>query len=631
MMKRLIALLLACLLLVGCTPAPIEETTLPSQTQETTLPMVEPTEPSGTYDPDSKIEADTNGAVRAYPLGIADVYAFSCMGDDIVIFSGIEKTKMTRLSGENLFVTASLEVDTFLSPDMGGISISDKGIVYYDGESCELVMLNSELQKYSTVAMPEDMIGIPIISDDRRFAYYCTENEVRELTIETGISRVLKEVSYPDQSVEKLLLNGSVLCCNLWDEDYRFTTIFLSVENGQVLWEGESDFYVSGKKDNWYATTNEGTMTGFVYGDADGNERMLIPSDYSASGFFVDDANLLVVESYAQDYSFVTLECYDLSNGKRISSVSIEEEYVGNFVAGSDSRVLYMLSDNFRDADHVLYRWDIDALPTGDDTDYSCEYFNKNNPDEDGLSQCREEAERIGELYGVKIHIGDDATRTQPWDYDMTAEYQVPVVQEALATLEQLLSVFPEGMLADAAWSTADGYIHICIVRTLTGSAETGSLDSADGIHFFDGDNSYIALAVGSLMDQTFYHEMFHALETRLLSASSALYDWEYLNPEDFTYDYDYVQNQTREDFQYLDDENRYFIDMYSMSFPKEDRARVFEYSMIEFGESFFTSEPMQAKLLAICKAIRKAYDLKKYEQTLPWEQYLNESLAYTK
>ena len=48
-------------------------------------------------------------------------------------------------------------------------------------------------------------------------------------------------------------------------------------------------------------------------------------------------------------------------------------------------------------------------------------------------------------------------------------------------------------------------------------------------------------------------------------------------------------------------------------------------------NESYFRSEVMQAKLMQICIGLREAFGLKKSGETFLWEQYLKESLAYTK
>ena len=51
---------------------------------------------------------------------------------------------------------------------------------------------------------------------------------------------------------------------------------------------------------------------------------------------------------------------------------------------------------------------------------------------------------------------------------------------------------------------------------------------------------------------------------------------------------------------------------------------------MTEGNESLFRCETMQAKLRTLCEGIRKAFGLRKSPDTFLWEQYLEESLAYT-
>lgn len=629
MMKRLFALLLACLLLVGCTPAPIEETTVPTQTEQT-LPPAEPTEPSGAYDPGSEIEANTDGAVRAYPLAYEQAYAIACMGDDLLVFSEVYPTKLVVLSGDNLFETASVQLSESIFPGDRHVNISEKGIMYYSEQTNELVTLDTTLKEIGRTELPEIPVNAPVISADRKFIYYCTQDGIREYSMENGFSRLIKELSYETQALETLLLNGTVLCCNIWDEDGRFSTLYLSTENGKILWEGESDFYLHGYGDTWYCVASEGTMSAYVFGDADNNARMLIPRDYSAGGTFLEAGNCLITENYEADNADITVEYYDLDTGKCLSTLYLPDAgYVGNFCTRQGEHLVYFLGNNYEEDAPTVYRWDVDMLPSGDETDYSSPHYTLEYPDTDGLGECRAYADEIGAKYGVHILIGEEATKVQPWDYVISAEYQVPVVRQSLERLDQALSVYPEGMLKDAAWSTPDQVIYIGIARSLNGSVESGSLNSAVGIQFFDDDgNTYVSLAVGWNLEQTLYHELYHAMENRLMSASAALYDWEYLNPDGFDYDYDYVANQYRTDTTYVDDDDRYFIDLYSMSFPREDRARILEYAMIPEGADYFDSEPMQKKLLALCTAMREAFGLKKSTETFLWEQYLNQSLA---
>ena len=76
----------------------------------------------------------------------------------------------------------------------------------------------------------------------------------------------------------------------------------------------------------------------------------------------------------------------------------------------------------------------------------------------------------------------------------------------------------------------------------------------------------------------------------------------------------------------YLTPERRAFVDSYSMSFPVEDRARIFENAMLPGKEDLFQTDTMQAKLRAICQGIRESYDLP--QEPCLWEQYLQQPMA---
>ena len=64
------------------------------------------------------------------------------------------------------------------------------------------------------------------------------------------------------------------------------------------------------------------------------------------------------------------------------------------------------------------------------------------------------------------------------------------------------------------------------------------------------------------------------------------------------------------------------------MTFPHEDRCRLFVNAVLEGNESLFTTDAMQAKLKRMCQGIRESYGYEKNGKTYIWEQYLNTSLA---
>ena len=107
-MKRFLLTVLACLMLCGC-GGEAPETTASTQPRED----VAPTELSGSYLPDSKIEQASNGAVRAYPQTAENIRAIRVMGDNLLVFSGNETTTLSLLTGENLFHAAEIQLDIF--------------------------------------------------------------------------------------------------------------------------------------------------------------------------------------------------------------------------------------------------------------------------------------------------------------------------------------------------------------------------------------------------------------------------------------------------------------------------------------------------------------------------------------
>ena len=76
---------------------------------------------------------------------------------------------------------------------------------------------------------------------------------------------------------------------------------------------------------------------------------------------------------------------------------------------------------------------------------------------------------------------------------------------------------------------------------------------------------------------------------------------------------------------------NRYFTDVIAMSFPTEDRARLFANALMDDNAQMFEASPIQKKLRAICIAIREAYDYQKDTQIFTWEQYLAKPIAPSK
>lgn len=620
-MKRItVFLLLLCLLLCGCAEEVPEITTAPTQQQTEAAEYIEPT---GLYDPDSEIEALTGGAVRAYPLSAQACTGFAVMGTDVIVFAGTECTTIRKLSGGELYESAAAETALALSLADPSTQVTDKGVSYFDYESREMVLLDTSLREISRVKLPADLIGAPVMSADRKVMYYCTPDAIRAYDMEAGFSRLVKQIENPAQYIQGLLMEDTVLMLCVKDPDGLTVeqTLFVSAETGETLSQLDESIHVSTYGDGFFTVLQEGAMQAMVYG-TENWQKMLLPAQvFPAQRWYLESRNAALIW-----WDTGSLEYYDLESGRMTATVTMEGMTPVAAAAAPEAQQVYLLCSTNEGI--MLCLWDISMTPCTDETVYTGPRYTLEDPDTAGLEKCKELAQQIGQKHGIEVLIGTDAAAVQPWEYALEAEYQVPMILLELEKLDRLLDSYPESFLSTAAKGTESGVMRICLVRRITGTPESGYMAQMNGASFWVDENVYAAIAVGQTTDQSFYHTIFHVLETRIMSKSKYCYEWDKHNPEGFAYDYDYTANQSRQDHQYLEGENRAFIDMYSMSFPREDRATIMAYAMTEGNESLFEAEILQQKLLAICQGIRKAFGLEKSSEVYIWEQYLDEPLA---
>ncbi len=624
-MKRLFALLLAlALLLCGCVRLP--QPTDPSTEPTTESRPVEPVDQGpdfGLYNPDSTVEDLTDGAVREYTLPHEHTYAVLPVWDGLLTFSGDENTTLDFYREDEAAVSVTLS-NAYLSVGSTTLRITDSGIIYYDYESNAVVTLGKDLKETSRVELTVEIPTTPVLSLDGQKIYYFDDVSLRCLDLTTGVSRLLKESTFADQEAWALHFDGTVLECFLYDMDTS-ETIYVSTENGETLSSVTNSPFLTTEGERYFAECWESGLCRYIFGSRGGEPQCLIPNLQDPVVYPLANRNGALFCSADDDG--VTAEYYDLENGNRIGSVRLAgiEMLLG---AVSDDSAVWLLAQTREDETATLYLWEPTLSPTGDTASYISPYYTSLDPDTDGLEALEKQAKELGDRYDLRIRIWEDALKIQPSDYSFELEYLTELYRRDLAVLETALSQFPEGFLKKLGRQSENGKITLSLVRSINGSNDLGSLTSADGVHFWNDGSVYIGLAMGNILEQTLYHELFHSIDSVVLTETLAYDFWDSLNPEGFEYDYDYVANQYRQDDQYLEEDTRSFIDMYSMSFPKEDRARIMEYAMLPGQEHLFVSDTMQAKLSTLCKGIREAFGLKKYAQPLPWEQYLEKPLV---
>lgn len=610
-MKRWLGLLVLLCLLCGC--APESQTSTDGNTLSTVMPTEQP-EP-GLYDPENRIEMQTGGAVRAYPLGSLTCRGLATMGSDLLLFG---EDTLTLLAGENLTEAVTVTAENLPLPGSGMIQIHADGAAYYDSEKHEVVFLSAGLREYGRLRLSDVPTGGAYLTPDWKKLYYCTAEGVRVLDLDTGISRTLKAQETGRQSISGGFANGAVLRCDMTLTDGTERTILIDAQTGETLAEGDYLSSMTGAGDRYFLTKQSGSVKEWIFGQGENQTRNFWPgeTDRLLSGEAwmtpLPESDAAVVMSASE--TGIRLNYYDLTTGYRSASLELEE-FDGAYVLTAGNGMVWFCREG------ILYRWETALSAAGDETVYTAPHYTLEDADADGLQSFAQRVQALEKTYGVDILYWTEAADAVPGNYSFETEYLTQAYEAGFAALEAAMARFPEDFFRKAADWTKTGVLRIVLVRGIYGAPEQGTLDSVPGVQYLLNGDSYMALCLGEDLERNFYHQAAHAIDTKILSSCRVFYEWNTLNPAGFSYDNDYITNRNRQDWQYLEDGNRSFIDMFSMSFAAEDRARILEYACMPGNERYFTSKCMQTKLKRVCDGIRETFDLK--GDGYLWEQYL--------
>ena len=363
-------------------------------------------------------------------------------------------------------------------------------------------------------------------------------------------------------------------------------------------------------------------------------QKVVVVEDLISTGGSVLDAVDALREAGAEVLGVVSIFTYGMKKGvERLAAAQVRNVSLTDLdtVASTGAQgtgcvsadgTLYISAHSTQETAWWILRWNYEAFsPVSED---SClePYYTRDFPDVQGQASCETLARELGAQYGISVLLFDEAAACAPWDYAFTAEYRVDKTNWALEDLKATLEAFPEGFLTKLRQDWED--LTVCIVDTIQGTAESGSLDSAEGLQFQNGSHFYIALAPKEedSLKHTLFHEFSHLIDNRVLTKTGAYDNWNDLNPQDFAYSLDLNADMTPYKA-LLTGPDRVFIDNYAMTFPAEDRARIFECACTSGNEEDFVSPILQAKLQRICTGIRQAFDLEDAPERFLWEQYL--------
>lgn len=601
-MKKWFVIVLVAVLLTGCTKDRSQ------QGEPTQSPA---TEATGFYDPDSKAEGMTKGAVRAYPLKDQSVGRFVLLNGNPVLFD--MDGSMTLLEGDTLVPGKTVQLGQPLGDHGESIVVYKDQLACYLEKSREVVIFDGSLTEVQRMKMPEDMQRTPIISLKNSEVYYCAPDQVRVMDMKTGLTALLRSHSSLAQALEGSFFDGDVLACQLIDTQEKMDILHLDAKTGQTIGTslGIMELYTYG--DRYYVVRMDGSVRQQIFGTVTGEPQSLNLDLRDKILLPVLEMNGIVT----CDRDSFRLKLYDLNTGRLTSQVDLAGLGKVLFHAADSSRVWFLTENK---GDMTLYSWEPGKSPVAEETVYTAPLYTQENPDTEGLALCQERVEALNNTYGVHIQIWEDAM-ANTGEYACRAEHQVQTINTTLDTLEQTLAKFPQYFLSR---SIQGGKIHINIVRSVESPSE--------GTQFWQGRDGHILLPTNSDIEKAFLLGLGSIVDSHVIGNSRELDAWnENQNPKGFAYDLDYGSNAQREDLTALEGDNPAFLNQISMSFPTEDRRQIFYYAMSPEGEGRFETAALQKKLLVLCSGIREAYNLDKSSDVLPWEQYLQTPLAVEK
>ena len=603
-MKRLFLILLVALLLTGCQPEEPPATEPPQTTEGDTT--------NSLYMPGSYMEQQTGGAVLVFDVA-ADTYTgIYSIGANILLAGQNQMTVLTAESGE---VLASAGAEGAYSD----LVVSGTGVSYYLPDTKQIVICNQQLYVSARLQMPEAMVGEPVICSQRNEAYYSVGSEIHALDMGTGVSRLLRQQTVGALSVEDIHFDGTVLACRYTNEAGQTSDLYISTETGATVSQAQliSGLHTFG--DRYFLEWKDASVNHTICGARNAEPMSFLatlPAGVGPSG----RRPLLAMNGlvdYVETTAGLEFIYYDLTTGKNTAYLQLPKLLSPRHFY-SDGTYVWFLATDAESTKEMLYRWDVTKSPCQNDVSYTTPLYTAENPDTEGIAQCKSLADTYSNQYGLKLRIWQDAI-SKTGGHTVTVEYHPNVIREFLEKLQPALTHFPPKFLQK---TVEKGWVRVCLVRSID--------DGAAWKHFWEAGDCWILIASDADPVDAFYQGLAYAIDSHVLG-NSRDFDadrWSALNPEGFVYAYSY---QINEKIELLVGADRAFTDRLAMSYPHEDRCRIFYNAMLPDNAEMFRSPVMQAKLLQLCRGIREGYNLEKSPDTYLWEQYLQVSLAYEK
>lgn len=593
-MKRWILLLVLAVLTAGCgNTEPTEPTDIASPsavTEETT----QPTEPD--------LLLTSAAGVSVYELEGDHCAGILPWGQDrYALFT--TSGKLHLLTGDNLVEEKVRDLECTLSMDDPSIRVSGDKLCYFDSQRDAYVTLGWNLTELSAITIRDEVTAGPLMDEEFSIIYYAAADGIRAMDISTGNSRLLRQEHQTITSLEGLDFDGTILHYKRLLDNGVEQDCFIRTADGSLV----DVATLNGELVTWgrnYAAVMEFQLPLTRYrevlcGSLDGSPQRLVTSGDHETILFPGGGTVLLMDAI---HPGLVLELYDLETGARLayySRTDWEEPFSNAYYDGED---LWLMQED----SGVFIRWEVSGYEQVEGALEPLYTLSDPAP----LDDAKALAQTIADTYGVGIELSSSDNRTIGVNYDSWPDYRPQEYEAALKLLKRVMDSFPDGFF----------YTLKLTIRLRDDFDPAQSLPEGTG-ELVIGSTRIMDLSICDNMLEIFYHELFHAMELYITSETNRLSKWSELNPEGFSYA---GSTAAYESGELAGSEYLYAVaDDYGLVSPREDRAQIFLYAMLEGQEERFQSEVMQAKLSTLCTAIRYAWNWRKTETTFPWEQYL--------
>lgn len=407
----------------------------------------------------------------------------------------------------------------------------------------------------------------------------------------------------------------------------------IDLETGKIIeapFDG-SYYDINYVNDTWMAARSDNLNIHYI-GNKDGMKTFEYDDVFTSMEMRSENGNLLL-KRYDED-GFLGLTMYNVEGefisqcDNSLKGADIQHDLVWS---EGDKGYFFLMMDP-EEKDKLMF-WDMSTEVSGADLSIN-ELQEETLPEGTVSQELYTMAKAIGYKHELEIRIADQMDEDYN-DYKVEAMLDENQINQALDILSEELMIYPEGYFSQLLYGDVRE-IEIHLAGALTNlsqpEGEVNGFTSYAGFAQTRDGKAVIVLDVreGEAMANYLHHELFHLLDDKLVFDATiredAMYseeEWQKLNPEGFEYA---ESTFVLPDEIYNEEYDVWFIDLYSRTTAREDRARIMEYAMIGDYNMFISAPHRQAKLAYLNKCIRDAFDTFGWPDKTVWEETLENS-----